>query len=92
MPQAEMDTSPSLSKCVQEPRHNRSSPDVGTCKRRRGQYFIASDFENTDQCSDLIVYLKSRPFSSLSYEEKWATKERRPKPHLNIVQTDKHVT
>ncbi|KAJ4426615.1 hypothetical protein ANN_26413 [Periplaneta americana] len=43
-----------------------------------------------DQCSDLIVYLKSRPFSSLSYEEKCAVKERRPKPHLNIVQRDKH--
>ncbi|KAJ4447513.1 hypothetical protein ANN_09520 [Periplaneta americana] len=43
-----------------------------------------------DQCSHLIVYLKPRPFSSLSYEEKCAVKERRPKPHLNIVQRDKH--
>ena len=85
--------------CITNTEHLGKDPrfiTVSTVLRNSGvkwavfQCMFVCKFKNMDQCSDLIVYLKTRPFSSLSYEEKCAVKERRPKPHLNIVQRDKH--
>ena len=40
------------------------------------------------ESNDLLKYLLRTPFSSLSFEEKCALKDKRPQPLLKIVQKD----